>query len=261
MGGGGHRCHFVPSLPAAAPRHDEAAVRGQLPALGRAGAALPGPGLHVPPAPRHRRLLLPQGERGTPSTDPGGGGGERGATRFLGWPPLTVIAGAAGEETCALLLQQAAAAAAELRPPAAEAHRPAGTAAPGTGKRGGGRGAGTALGCQSRGGFAVPPIPGLLPHGAAAQLQPHTAPAPPQGTALLQWCRQRWPRLRRWMRRSCTVCGTPQTPQDRVCPAPACGAPYCRPCWREVGSVCLACTPGDPDLSRDSSEDDVGYAA
>lgn len=204
-------------------------------------------------------FYFPKVSAAPPALTPGVGVG--GATRFLGWPPLTVIAGAAGEETCALLLQQAAAAAAELRPPAAEAHCPAGTAAPGTGERGGGRGAGTALGCRSRGGFAVPPIPGLLPHGAAAQLQPHTAPAPPQGTSLLQWCRQRWPRLRRWMRRSCTVCGTPQTPQDRVCPVPACGAPYCRPCWREVGSVCLACTPGDPDLSRDSSEDDAGYAA
>ncbi|KAM6365310.1 E3 ubiquitin-protein ligase DCST1 [Pluvialis apricaria] len=84
---------------------------------------------------------------------------------------------------------------------------------------------------------------------------------PGLGTSLLKWCCQRWPRLRRWMRRSCTVCGTPQTPQDRACPAPACGAPYCRPCWREVGGVCLACTPGDPGLCQESSEEDAGYAA
>ncbi|NXW39584.1 DCST1 ligase, partial [Phaetusa simplex] len=54
---------------------------------------------------------------------------------------------------------------------------------------------------------------------------------PGLGLSLREWCCQRWPRLRRWMRRSCTVCGTPGTPQDRVCPAPACGASYCRPCW------------------------------
>ncbi|NXV53091.1 DCST1 ligase, partial [Uria aalge] len=54
---------------------------------------------------------------------------------------------------------------------------------------------------------------------------------PGLGPSLREWCCRRWPRLRRWMRRSCTVCGTPGTPRDRVCPAPACGAPYCRPCW------------------------------
>ncbi|KAF1577665.1 E3 ubiquitin-protein ligase DCST1, partial [Eudyptes moseleyi] len=54
---------------------------------------------------------------------------------------------------------------------------------------------------------------------------------PGLGTSLLEWCCQRWPRLRRWTRRSCTVCGAPETPRDRVCPAPACSALYCRPCW------------------------------
>ncbi|XP_010562468.1 PREDICTED: DC-STAMP domain-containing protein 1 [Haliaeetus leucocephalus] len=48
---------------------------------------------------------------------------------------------------------------------------------------------------------------------------------------------------------------------DQVCPVPACGAQYCRLCWREVGSVCLACTPGDPSLTQDSSDEDAGYAA
>uniref|UniRef100_A0A8D0FGS3 Dendritic cell-specific transmembrane protein-like domain-containing protein n=1 Tax=Strix occidentalis caurina TaxID=311401 RepID=A0A8D0FGS3_STROC len=80
---------------------------------------------------------------------------------------------------------------------------------------------------------------------------------PGLGMSLLQ----RWPWLRRWMRRSCTVCGTPKTPRHRVCPAAACGAPYCRWCWREAGGTCLACTPGEHGLSQDSSEEDAGYAA
>ncbi|NXW23842.1 DCST1 ligase, partial [Circaetus pectoralis] len=54
---------------------------------------------------------------------------------------------------------------------------------------------------------------------------------PGLGTLLLEWCCRRWPRLRRWMRQSCTVCGVPVTPQDRVCPVAACGAQYCRLCW------------------------------
>uniref|UniRef100_A0A8B9VVG7 RING-type domain-containing protein n=1 Tax=Anas zonorhyncha TaxID=75864 RepID=A0A8B9VVG7_9AVES len=66
----------------------------------------------------------------------------------------------------------------------------------------------------------------------------------------------RWPRLRRWVRRPCTVCGEPESPQNhQACPSPACGATYCRPCWRDVGRVCPACTPGDRGLSEDSSED------
>ncbi|XP_075032029.1 E3 ubiquitin-protein ligase DCST1 [Calonectris borealis] len=84
---------------------------------------------------------------------------------------------------------------------------------------------------------------------------------PGLGTSLLEWCCRRWPRLRRWIRRSCTVCGAPETPRDRVCPAPTCGALYCGPCWREAGGACLACTPGDYGLSQDSSEEDTGYAA
>ncbi|NXJ56553.1 DCST1 ligase, partial [Spizaetus tyrannus] len=51
------------------------------------------------------------------------------------------------------------------------------------------------------------------------------------GTLLLEWCCRRWPRLHRWMRQSCTVCGVPVTRQDRVCPVPACDAQYCRLCW------------------------------
>ncbi|XP_074784872.1 E3 ubiquitin-protein ligase DCST1 [Athene noctua] len=80
---------------------------------------------------------------------------------------------------------------------------------------------------------------------------------PGWGKSLLQ----RWPWLRCWMRQSCTVCGTPETPRDRVCPAVACRARYCRWCWREAGGMCLACTPAEHSLSQDSSEEDSGYAA
>uniref|UniRef100_A0A8B9DMP5 RING-type domain-containing protein n=1 Tax=Anser cygnoides TaxID=8845 RepID=A0A8B9DMP5_ANSCY len=67
------------------------------------------------------------------------------------------------------------------------------------------------------------------------------------------WCCRRWPRLRRWVRWPCTVCGEPKSPRDhQACPSPACGASYCRPCWRDVGRVCPACTPGDHGLSEDS---------
>ncbi|NXI94490.1 DCST1 ligase, partial [Psophia crepitans] len=41
---------------------------------------------------------------------------------------------------------------------------------------------------------------------------------PGLGTVLLERCCRRWPWLRRWMRRSCTVCGAPEAPQDQVCP-------------------------------------------
>lgn len=204
---------------------------------------------------------------GSPSTSQGPGTAQLGpGGQFLGWasapgPPFMVFAGAAGEEPRALLLQQAAAAAAELRPPAAEAHRPASTAAPRTGEQGWGLvGLGPHRGARA-GALHCPLIPGLFPCGVAAWPEPHTVPAPLQGRLLLEWCCRRWPRLCRWMHQSCTVCGVPVTPQDRVCPVPACGAQYCRLCWREVGSVCLACTPGDPSLTQDSSDEDAGYAA
>ncbi|NWV45783.1 DCST1 ligase, partial [Daphoenositta chrysoptera] len=54
---------------------------------------------------------------------------------------------------------------------------------------------------------------------------------PGLGTLLLQRCRRRWPCLRRFLRRSCAVCGTPETPRHRPCPDPDCGALYCEPCW------------------------------
>ncbi|NXK15401.1 DCST1 ligase, partial [Herpetotheres cachinnans] len=54
---------------------------------------------------------------------------------------------------------------------------------------------------------------------------------PGLGMLMLEWCCRRWPCLRRWVRRSCTVCEMPETPQDWVCPAPTCGARYCEQCW------------------------------
>ncbi|CAN8206785.1 unnamed protein product [Coccothraustes coccothraustes] len=86
---------------------------------------------------------------------------------------------------------------------------------------------------------------------------------PPElGTVLLQWCRRRWPWLRRCLRQKCTLCGTPETPQHQPCPNPECFALYCESCWRVMGATCLACGPADPDLVKDSSEDEEeqGYA-
>ncbi|XP_056366025.1 DC-STAMP domain-containing protein 2 isoform X2 [Oenanthe melanoleuca] len=85
---------------------------------------------------------------------------------------------------------------------------------------------------------------------------------PGLGTLLLLRCRQRWPRLSRYLRRRCTLCGTRETPQHQPCPNPECVASYCEWCWREMGFSCLACSPADPDLVQDSSEDEEeqGYA-
>ncbi|XP_005532418.1 PREDICTED: DC-STAMP domain-containing protein 1 [Pseudopodoces humilis] len=83
---------------------------------------------------------------------------------------------------------------------------------------------------------------------------------PTLGTWL--WCRRRWPCLRRCLRQSCTLCGTPETPQHQPCPNPDCGALYCESCWKLEGGTCLACSPADPDLVQESSEDEEeqGYA-
>ncbi|NWZ39020.1 DCST1 ligase, partial [Brachypodius atriceps] len=54
---------------------------------------------------------------------------------------------------------------------------------------------------------------------------------PGPGTLLLQWCRRRWPWLRRCLRQSCTLCGTPETPRHQPCPNPDCSASYCESCW------------------------------
>ncbi|PKK18501.1 DC-STAMP domain containing 1, partial [Columba livia] len=76
------------------------------------------------------------------------------------------------------------------------------------------------------------------------------------GMSLLLWCIQRWPFLRRWVRGRCTVCEAPETHRDRLCPAPACGARYCRLCWRQVGRTCLLCSPREPGPAAGSSDED-----
>uniref|UniRef100_A0A672UZ08 Uncharacterized protein n=1 Tax=Strigops habroptila TaxID=2489341 RepID=A0A672UZ08_STRHB len=83
---------------------------------------------------------------------------------------------------------------------------------------------------------------------------------PGLGTVLARWCCRRWPWLRRWTRRSCTVCGVRVGPPEPACPAPACAAPYCRQCWREAGRGCLACAPPEHGLDADSSDEGAGYA-
>ncbi|NXD44933.1 DCST1 ligase, partial [Copsychus sechellarum] len=52
-----------------------------------------------------------------------------------------------------------------------------------------------------------------------------------QGTLLLLRCRQRWPWLRRCLRRGCSLCGTRETPQHQPCSNPECVALYCEGCW------------------------------
>ncbi|NXR35201.1 DCST1 ligase, partial [Zosterops hypoxanthus] len=54
---------------------------------------------------------------------------------------------------------------------------------------------------------------------------------PGLGTLLRQWCRRRWPWLRRYLRQRCTLCGTPETPRHQPCPNPDCSASYCESCW------------------------------
>ncbi|KAM8986117.1 E3 ubiquitin-protein ligase DCST1 isoform 1-T2 [Ara ararauna] len=82
---------------------------------------------------------------------------------------------------------------------------------------------------------------------------------PGPGTALVRWCCRRWPCLRRWTRRSCTVCGVRAGPPEPVCLEPGCMAPYCRQCWREAGRACLACAPPQHSPNADSSDEGAGY--
>lgn len=106
-----------------------------------------------------------------------------------------------------------------------------------------------------------PPIPYPIPSLPFSRSERPPSPLAPQGSALVERCCRRWPRLRRWLRRSCTVCGEKETPPRlHECPSPACGAAYCAPCWRDVGRVCPACGPKDAGLSEDSSEEGGGYA-
>ncbi|CAM2108406.1 unnamed protein product [Caretta caretta] len=67
-----------------------------------------------------------------------------------------------------------------------------------------------------------------------------------------------WPRLRRSLPRYCVLCGSPASPQ---CPTPTCGTTYCHSCWRDMGQICFACTPGRTPLPGDSSsEEQMTYA-
>ncbi|XP_039369114.1 E3 ubiquitin-protein ligase DCST1 [Mauremys reevesii] len=71
------------------------------------------------------------------------------------------------------------------------------------------------------------------------------------------WC----PLLRRCLRRYCVLCGSPESHTSQLCPTPTCGTIYCQPCWRDMGQVCFACTPGHVSLSGDSSsEEQMTYA-
>ncbi|XP_065276454.1 E3 ubiquitin-protein ligase DCST1 [Emys orbicularis] len=71
------------------------------------------------------------------------------------------------------------------------------------------------------------------------------------------WC----PLLRRCLRRYCVLCGSPESRTSQPCPTPTCGTIYCRPCWRDMGQVCFACSPGHAPLSGDSSsEEQMPYA-
>ncbi|XP_049661695.1 LOW QUALITY PROTEIN: E3 ubiquitin-protein ligase DCST1 [Accipiter gentilis] len=203
---------------------------------------------------------------GSPSTSQGPGTAQLGpGGQFLGWasapgPPSWSLLGQREKSRVLYfynkLLQQRQSFVHRQRKRIAQRAR----RHPGLVSRDGDVGLGPHRGARA-GALHCPLIPGLFPCGVAAWPEPHKVPAPLQGRLLLEWCCRRWPRLCRWMHQSCTVCGVPVTPQDRVCPVPACGAQYCRLCWREVGSVCLACTPGDPSLTQDSSDEDAGYAA
>uniref|UniRef100_A0A8C4WEH0 DC-STAMP domain containing 1 n=1 Tax=Gopherus evgoodei TaxID=1825980 RepID=A0A8C4WEH0_9SAUR len=69
---------------------------------------------------------------------------------------------------------------------------------------------------------------------------------------LYLWC----PLLRRCLRRYCVLCGSPESRASQLCPTPTCGTIYCQPCWRDMGQVCFACTPGHASLSGDSSSEE-----
>ncbi|XP_049736626.1 E3 ubiquitin-protein ligase DCST1 [Elephas maximus indicus] len=73
---------------------------------------------------------------------------------------------------------------------------------------------------------------------------------------------RRCPLLRRWLRRRCVVCLTPETPESYVCPTPGCEAVYCRSCWVDMRQQCPVCTPRE-ELSSSAfsdSNDDATYA-
>ncbi|XP_050786966.1 E3 ubiquitin-protein ligase DCST1 [Gopherus flavomarginatus] len=80
----------------------------------------------------------------------------------------------------------------------------------------------------------------------------HQAFEKPLLERLYLWC----PLLRRCLRRYCVLCGSPESRASQLCPTPTCGTIYCQPCWRDMGQVCFACTPGHASLSGDSSSEE-----
>ncbi|RMB93884.1 hypothetical protein DUI87_29620 [Hirundo rustica rustica] len=158
-------------------------------------------------------------------------------------PARTVFAGTEGEDSGAVPVQQNAAAAEAFLAPAAwarsrQARRPPG---PVSGDGDTGRWVGLPLSLDPSASHGPVLVAGDV---AAAVVPPALAP------------------LRRYLRQRCTLCGTPETPQHQPCPNPQCSALYCESCWREVGGTCLVCSPADPDLVQDSSEEEEeqGYA-
>ncbi|XP_019412271.1 PREDICTED: DC-STAMP domain-containing protein 1 [Crocodylus porosus] len=102
----------------------------------------------------------------------------------------------------------------------------------------------------------------IRPSPRQAQPSPRLHLSPLQEPPVLRWCPRlrQCPLLRRLLRRRCVLCGSLEGPSAHTCPAP-CGAQYCRPCWRDVGQACLACTAGPGPPSGDSSsEDQMTYA-
>ncbi|XP_074837402.1 E3 ubiquitin-protein ligase DCST1 isoform X2 [Carettochelys insculpta] len=69
-------------------------------------------------------------------------------------------------------------------------------------------------------------------------------------------------RLCRWwpFQPRCALCASPESRSTQQCPAPACGATYCQPCWRDMGQACLACAPGGSGSGSSSSEERLTYA-
>ncbi|EMP28231.1 DC-STAMP domain-containing protein 1 [Chelonia mydas] len=85
----------------------------------------------------------------------------------------------------------------------------------------------------------------------------HQAFVKPLLERIYLWC----PRLRRCLPRYCVLCGSPESRTSPQCPTPTCGTTYCQPCWRDMGQICFACTPGHTPLSGESSsEEQMTYA-
>ncbi|KAM5256610.1 E3 ubiquitin-protein ligase DCST1 isoform 2-T2 [Ctenodactylus gundi] len=79
---------------------------------------------------------------------------------------------------------------------------------------------------------------------------------------LVDTLHRRCPLLRRWLRRRCVVCQSPETRESYVCPTPGCQAVYCRSCWDDMRHRCPVCAPRE-ELSSSAfsdSNDDTTYA-